>query len=272
MSSPERIPPVFLDKIWGSTRIDPWFTPTDRRIGEVWFSRERDIPLLFKFIFTEQALSVQVHPGDEFARMHENSAGKTEMWHILRADPGGRLALGFREPITPQQMRAASVSGEIEEMLNWFEVKPGETYMVEAGTVHALGAGLALVEIQQFSDVTYRLYDYGRPRPLHLDKAMAVANTGSHQGAQPPETSANGWQIIGESRYFRTEIRSLSGSFDYRTEASGPELMAVLAGHGSFGGEDFRAGEVWMIPAEAEALPIEPNATATILRTFVPRP
>src|SRR5579885_1328381 len=139
MSGPVRIEPVFLDKVWGSTRIDPWYTPSGRKIGEVWFSREHDIPLLFKFIFTEEALSVQVHPGDDFARKHENSAGKTEMWHILRADPGGRLALGFRRPLTPQEIRDASLSGAIEQLLNWFEVKPGETYMVDAGTVHALG-------------------------------------------------------------------------------------------------------------------------------------
>jgi mannose-6-phosphate isomerase len=271
MSGPERIEPVFLDKVWGSTRIGPWFQPSEHKIGEVWFSREHELPLLFKFIFTEEALSVQVHPGDDFARAHENSAGKTEMWHILRADPGGRLALGFREPITPQRMRDASLSGEIEELLNWFEVKPGETYMVEAGTVHALGAGLALVEIQQFSDITYRMYDYGRPRPLHLDKAMAVANTASHAGPRPALPSAGGWTLVGESRYFRTEIRTLDEPFQYRIAAGGPEMLAVLEGSGAIGGEEFHAGEVWMMPAGDEGATIQAAGPAKLLRTFVPR-
>jgi mannose-6-phosphate isomerase len=192
------------------------------------------------------------------------------MWHILRADPGARLALGFREPITPDQMHEASLSGEIEQLLNWFEVKPGETYMVDAGTVHALGAGLALVEIQQFSDITYRLYDYGRPRPLHLDKAMAVSNTGSHPGARPPVTCSNGWTLIGESQYFRTETRSLEDKYDYRTEVGGPELLAILEGSGQIANEPFNAGEVWIMPAGADPGVVQPSRRTKILRTFAP--
>src|SRR5579884_3024514 len=122
MSGAERVEPVFLDKVWGSTRLAPWFPDSDRKIGEVWYRREREIPLLLKFIFTEEALSVQVHPGDEFARAHENSAGKTEMWHILRAHAGARIALGFRQPITAAEMRQAAETGEIEELLNWVEI------------------------------------------------------------------------------------------------------------------------------------------------------
>src|SRR5581483_4935906 len=235
MSGAVRVEPALLEKVWGSTRLAPWFSDSERKIGEVWFRRERDVPLLLKFIFTEEALSVQVHPDDEFARAHENSAGKTEMWHVLRADPGARLALGFREPLTAQQMRDAATTGEIEELLSWFEVTAGQTFVVEAGTVHAIGAGIALFEIQQFSDVTYRLYDYGRPRELHLDKAMAVAHVGAHPGPSPQVACADGWTLIGESRYFRTEVRTLDAPFEYRTEQGGPELLAFLAGHGRIG-------------------------------------
>ena len=117
-----------------------------------------------------------MHPDDEFAARTKNSRGKTEMWHILRADPGAQIALGFRRPITPERLRGASISGEIEQLLHWVDVQPGQTFFTPAGTVHAIGAGIALCEIQQHSDVTYRLYDYGRPRELHLDKAADVSN------------------------------------------------------------------------------------------------
>jgi mannose-6-phosphate isomerase len=108
------------------------------------------------------------------------------MWHILRADPGAQIAIGFREPITKDRLRESSLSGEIEHLLRWVDVSPGETYFIPAGTVHAIGAGIALCEIQQHSDVTYRLYDYGRPRELHLDKALQVADTSAHDGRPVP--------------------------------------------------------------------------------------
>ncbi len=154
----------------------PWYlNSAQKKIGEVWF--EADLPLLVKFVFTSERLSVQVHPNDEFAAAHENSRGKTEMWYVLRADPGARLAIGFREAISRERLRESALSGEIEQLLNWIEVQAGDAFFVPAGTVHAIGGGLALCEIQQHSDITYRLYDYGRPRELHLDKAMQVAFT-----------------------------------------------------------------------------------------------
>jgi len=270
MSVPVRIAPVFLDKIWGSTRVEPWFPSTDRKIGEVWFPCEREIPLLVKFIFTEEALSVQVHPEDEFARAHENSAGKTEMWHILRADPGARLALGFREPLPPQRIRETALSGEIEQLLNWIDVSPGQTFLVEAGTVHAIGGGLALCEIQQFSDITYRLYDYGRPRELHLDKAVLVAHTGVHPGASVPVPAADGWMLLAQSRYFRTEARTIEGRFEYRGAAERPQLLIVLEGQGEIGSKSFSAGQAWLMPADAGPVPITSAKPMRVLRTFVP--
>ncbi len=155
--------------MWGATDLVPWYPASDKKIGEVWF--EADLPLLVKFVFTSERLSVQVHPNDDFAAAHENSRGKTEMWYVMRADPGARIAIGFRESISRERLREAAVSGEIEQLLNWLEVQAGDAFFIPAGTVHAIGGGLALCEIQQHSDVTYRLYDYGRPRELHLDKA-----------------------------------------------------------------------------------------------------
>lgn len=270
MSGPVRIEPVFLEKIWGSTRLEPWFAAGSRKIGEVWFPCEREIPLLVKFIFTEEALSVQVHPGDEFARAHENSAGKTEMWHILRADPGARLALGFREPLSPRRMREAALSGEIEQLLNWIDVAPGQTYLVEAGTVHAIGGGLALCEIQQFSDVTYRLYDYGRPRELHLDKAIQVAQAVAHSGARQPVPAGDGWVLLAESRYFRTEARAIDATYEYRALPDRAQMLIIVEGSGHIASEGFAAGEAWLIPAGMQAVPITAETTARVLRTYVP--
>ena len=174
-NQPVRLPASFKEKVWGASDLAPWYPAQEKKIGEVWF--EADLPLLVKFVFTEERLSVQVHPGDAFAKAHENSLGKTEMWYVLRADPGARLAFGFRESVDPAHLRESAKSGAIENLLNWVEVNPGDAFFIPAGTVHAIGAGLALCEVQQHSDITYRLYDYGRPRELHLDKAVQVAST-----------------------------------------------------------------------------------------------
>src|SRR5271154_5925326 len=118
-SIPVRLPSVFKEKIWGALDLAPWYADPGKKIGEVWF--EADLPLLVKFVFTSERLSVQVNPDDDFAAAHENSRGKTEMWYVMRADPGAQLAIGFREPINSERLRAASLSGEIEQLLNWVE-------------------------------------------------------------------------------------------------------------------------------------------------------
>src|ERR1700686_4222876 len=135
----ERLTPRFLEKIWGSVQLEPWFANTGQRIGEVWFERPEPLPLLVKFLFTSENLSVQVHPGDEYAALHHQSRGKTEMWHILASKPGARIAAGFREPISAERLRAAAESGEIEDLLEWHDAHPGDTFFIPAGTVHAIG-------------------------------------------------------------------------------------------------------------------------------------
>ena len=146
-----------LEKVWGTPETEPWYPRGSGKIGEVWFEALEEPRLLIKFLFTSEKLSVQVHPPDS-----AKGPGKTEMWHVLRAAPDARVALGFERPVTADEARAAAVSGEIERLLRWYPAKAGDTFFVPAGTVHAIGAGLVLCEIQQYSDVTYRLYDYGR--------------------------------------------------------------------------------------------------------------
>src|SRR5262245_29137069 len=166
--SVRRLEPKFVERVWGTTDLSPLFPDQHRKIGEVWFDAGPAFPLLTKFLFTSAKLSIQVHPDDAYAQVVENSRGKSEMWHILSAKPHSTIALGFREPVTQEQLRISIADGSVEELLNWVPVKAGDTYYAAAGTVHAIGAGISLCEIQQNSDVTYRLYDYGRPRELHL--------------------------------------------------------------------------------------------------------
>jgi len=149
-------------------------------IGEIWFEAPdgRALPLLVKYLFTSERLSVQVHPDDAAARARGLAHGKDECWYVLAAEPGARIGLGFTQELGAEAVRKAALDGSIEEALGWHAVEAGDFLSVPAGTVHAIGAGLTLIEVQQPSDVTYRLYDYGRARELHLDEAIAVADRG----------------------------------------------------------------------------------------------
>jgi mannose-6-phosphate isomerase len=254
-----QIAPKFYERIWGSTVLHPWFPDPDKKTGEVWFDSGDSLPLI-KFLFTTEKLSIQVHPNDDFARLHENGAsGKTEMWHILRAAQATSVAIGFRQRVTVEQVRDAAVTGTIEGLLNWVSVKPGDTIFIPAGTVHAIGAGLTLCEIQQRSDVTYRIYDYGRPRELHLDKGLAVASLGPYPGRVT---------LPVRSPFFHTERHTLNGTHTFEPMDRASALI-VLQGEGIAGDEPFLAGQVFAV---------EPNTTVTVrgqanlLRTYVPAP
>jgi len=238
--SPIRLTQTFQEKVWGSPHLSPWYEnpPAETKIGEVWLTQDPPLPLLFKFLFTTENLSVQVHPEDERARQWENSRGKTEMWRILRAEPGASIALGFKEELSPERAAEAARTGEIEHLLRWIPVQPGEMYYVPAGTVHAIGAGLALCEVQQNSDVTYRLYDYGRPRELHLEKGFAVSDLGPYLGG-----AVTGVQC----EYFGVEEFTLRGHLNYSGGRSGRALL-ILNGEGVLNGQPLRGGEGWWIP------------------------
>lgn len=166
----------YVEKPWGQTRLPPEFDPPrGKRIGEIWFTGPGDLPLLIKYLFTSERLSVQVHPSDEQARLRGLPSGKSECWYILDAKPGATIGLGLIHPVSTNELRAAALDGSIEKLMEWRPVAPGDFLFVPAGTIHAIGGGISLIEIQQNADVTYRLYDYGRPRELHVDDAVAVA-------------------------------------------------------------------------------------------------
>ena len=263
MPDPIRLHTELRERVWGRTSLAPWFPDPGRTIGEAWYLSEFDLPLLVKLIFTSERLSVQVHPDDG----EDGPRGKSEMWHILDAEPGATIALGFREPITRERLREATRTGEVEQLLNWVPVKPGETYYTPAHTVHAIGAGIVLVEIQQNSDVTYRLWDYGRPRELHVDKAVPLCDLGVHPGASHPIPVAEGRHELVDSKHFITELVDLDVGRSLMPAAHDCQLWICIEGTGTIGAKPFRPGVVWYLPVPAE---VKAETKARFLRTWTP--
>ena len=170
-----QLPIKTVEKVWGMDSLPAPFALDDQstRIGEIWFEPATSMAgLLVKYLFTSEKLSVQVHPPAEAS---PTGRGKEECWLILDAEPGAKLAMGFVREVSEDEMRAAALDGTIEDLLHWREVGSGDFFYIPAGTVHAIGAGLTLLEVQENTDITYRLYDYGRPRELHLSEGLKVA-------------------------------------------------------------------------------------------------
>jgi len=268
---PSLVSPWFREMPWGAAGLEPWFPRQQARIGEVWFrGDEEPLPILVKFIFTTDRLSVQVHPGDEDALRLEGAPGKTEMWHILRAEPGAQIALGLRGPITREGLREAALSGEIKHLLRWIWVQPEETYFIYPGTIHTIGPGVTLCEIQQPRDLTYRLYDWGRPRELHLEKALEVASLEPHPGRLAPVDLGGGRSLLAFCEHFATELWDLHRAVPYRPAEDRLQLLVILEGDGRLAGEPLVPGQVWLVPAGTEPFRIEPHFPVRLLHTFVP--
>jgi len=261
-----RLTPSLREKVWGKRRLAPFFPDSPEPVGEAWYLADRKLPLLVKLLFTAERLSVQVHPDDG----EDGPRGKTEMWHILDAEPGASIAVGFREPITRDRLRESTGTGEVEDLLNWIPVAPGETYFTPAHTVHAIGAGIVLCEIQQNSDVTYRLWDYGRPRELHVEKALPITDLGVHPGAVKPQAVAEGRDLLVRSKHFETELVHLEDGGEMRPESHNCQLWISIAGKASVDGEATKAGEVWLLPEDGEQPLIRAKGPARFLPTWVP--
>jgi mannose-6-phosphate isomerase len=266
-SRPVRLAPSLREKVWGKTHLSPWFPDSDRPIGEAWYLSECELPLLVKLLFTSERLSVQVHPDDG----EDGPRGKNEMWHILEAERGASIALGFREPITRERLRDAMRTGEIERLLNWIEVKPGETYFTPAHTVHAIGAGIVLCEIQQYSDVTYRLWDYGRPREIHVEKAASISDLGVHPGAAHPVACGDGCEELVRSKHFITELVRMGPGEQQYPDAGKRQFWICLEGRGTIAGEPFGRGEVWLMPKNGDQPAVRAESASRFLRTWAPK-
>ena len=246
-----------IAKPWGRCRLAPWFADTAEgadRVGEIWFEDPRggDPDLLIKYLFTSERLSVQVHPDDAAARAAGYPRGKEEAWLVLGVEPPGEVGLGTTLPLSAEELRAAALDGSIETLMDWKQVKAGDFIYSPAGTVHAIGAGVTLIEVQQNVDVTYRLYDYGRPRELHLDAGIAVADARPFAIIDRSRALGQGRTVLTEAGKFVAERWAPTTDSIYIECSSGrPVWLTVIAGQAG----DAAAGNVLMVEGDAR-LPV----------------
>ncbi len=242
-------------------------------------------PLLLKFLFPEEHLSVQVHPDDKTAQSFGEPWGKTECWYIAHAKPGSKVALGLKPGVTKAQFEQSIHENRAEDLLNWINVYPGEMIYVAGGTVHTLGPGAIIVETQQQSDTTYRLYDYGRPRPLHLERGLASVKERSASGKviRPAPVAMNGSKSIRSSMiiapYFTVDMFELKDPQAFlTTDDSGKSSVQILVAIDGCGvveaqGRDavtLAKGDAVVIPANLENFTIRPQWQLEFLKASVP--
>lgn len=243
-----------VEKVWGRRDLPAPFAGAAgaEPIGEIWFEPPPALSqVLVKYLFTSEKLSIQVHPGD--AQAPAGSRGKEECWLVLTAEPDARLGIGFDHAITPEAMRAAALDGSIEQALTWHSVQAGDFFYLPAGTVHAIGPGLTLVEVQQNSDITYRLFDYGRPRELHLDAGIAVARGEPYPAECRRTVSPADSVTLVDGPFFRFSHIAGAPAAALRSLHTGPVLILPLEGTVDVEGEAIGAGECGLANAIAEA-------------------
>lgn len=205
-------------------------------------------PLLIKLIDAQDNLSVQVHPSDEYALKNEGSFGKSEMWHIIDADENAGLYVGFNKDYSKEEIELRLKNNTILDTLNFFKVKPGETYIINPGTIHAIGKGVRLIEIQQNSDLTYRLYDYlrkdkdGNYRPLHIEKALKVINYKKYE-----PTGSNG-DILADNQYFKVSRKEFAGELVLNSNNGSFLSFTFLSGEGLVDDIPYRKFDTFFLP------------------------
>lgn len=278
-ASPSLIPATLLPKPWGGRRLAAWgqALPLGAVIGEACMQAPQGLPLLLKLIDASQSLSVQVHPDDALAReLHGPAAnGKSELWVVLDADPGAFLYSGFKAGTTPQAFEAAVAAGSVESLLNRVLVQAGDAFDIPAGRIHAIGAGCLLAEVQQSSDLTYRVWDYGRPRELHLDaarRALRFDTVGCSDGRLSPQAQAAPWgerQSLLRGPQFGVERWALRGRFELPAQAA-PRLLLVLQGQlrlawAAEAGMMVAAGSALYVPARTPVALAPLGAASTLL-------
>ncbi|HZD48450.1 MAG TPA: type I phosphomannose isomerase catalytic subunit [Silvibacterium sp.] len=308
---PFRLAPYFRTRIWGFHDLAPWFDyKTDGEpIGEVWLTGEMckaatgpfagqslrsitdahgpellgsalgdgEFPLLIKMLFPKDKLSVQVHPDDAMARKYGEPRGKTECWYALDAQPGAAVALGIRAGVTTEQIRAAISAATLEELLEMVPVQKHDMLFVDAGTVHAMGPGVVILETQQTSDLTYRMYDYGRPRELHLEKSLEAMRLKTRAGKVPPR-QVNGHTVLIDEKYFEIERWTLAadeGPVGFAAHTGAVQMFFVASGSVHIfagGGAPCSVGrcELAVVPAASSDVKFCIDAAAEVIR-IVPK-
>jgi len=240
-------------KPWGKTDLRPWseLGHDGSPIGELWFQRaDHDSPepaLLLKLLFTDETLSIQVHPDDVFAQAIGLPNGKTEAWYVLSAKPDAQIALGLKRDLTAPQLRAAIENGSIPDLVHWQGAEANSAILVPAGTIHAIGAGLVMAEIQQRSDATFRMFDYGRSRELHLDGAVGAATAGPAAPQSPPERLSKARLVLTHSPYFVLEQIDLAPDSYWELDADSETWLLLLDGDARFDLLEANAGEAVFI-------------------------
>jgi mannose-6-phosphate isomerase len=300
--------PIFDERPWGVCDLRPIYTKVVKQpIGESWLTWEdnrvangplagrtlgelskqygRDLvgtaawhldrfPLLAKFLFTSAKLSVQVHPDDEQARKAGQPCGKTECWYALKAKAGAQIALGLKPGTTLQEFERAIADQRAEDLLNWVDVHTGDTLYVAAGTVHTIGGGMILVETQQTSDITYRLYDYGRPRELHVAEGLAATKLHTNAGkvvrhaSDPPD-------VLVQSPYFQVEKIKLREPLQAAVSPASPQVMVAIDGGGIVESQgmapiSFTTGEAVVVPAAVCDYTVRPQWELEMMRMSLP--
>ena len=240
--------------------------------------RRDSFPIVGKLLFGEDRLSIQVHPDNASAKRLEGAWGKTELWYVTAASPGAELGLGTLESLEPHRLVKAAVDGSIEGRLRWIPARPGQCVLVPAGTVHSLRGGVVLCEIQQNSDITYRLFDYrqtgldGRLRPLQIERAVEVANTHSRPEPRRPRMEAVKpcrTMHLGRCPYFVAELLRWKSPFLYSPDPRRCQLLLIVRGFGSLHGIPFDAGDAFLIPAECARFPAD-GWKAQAVRAYLP--
>ena len=300
--------PIFDERLWGVRDLRPvysrivtepigesWLTWGDskiangpfsgRTLGEIARQYKRDLvgtaavfedkfPLLIKFLFTSDKLSVQVHLDDAGAQRVGQSYGKTECWYALDAKPGAQVALGLKPGVTLAEFEDSIRDHHAEDLLNWIDVHSGDMLYVAAGTVHTIGSGLVLVETQQSSDITYRLYDYGRPRELHIKEGLAAVKLHTRAGKVVRNTGDDSRFLI-RSPFFQVEMMKLTAALDSTLLRESPHILVAVEGAGvieSAGMEpvSFAKGEAIVVPACVPHYSVRPQWELKLMRMSLP--
>lgn len=266
VAMPRRLETLVIEKPWGRTDIPCAFGNFgERRIGEIWFAHPdgNESAILVKFLFTSERLSIQVHPGDAAAQAAGFRSGKDECWLVLDADAGAELGVGLIHETSREALREAALDGSIVDLVDWRPARKGDFIFNPAGTVHAIGGGLTIVEVQQNVDCTYRLYDYGRPRPLHLDAGLAVAALGprSETTSGRVDDDANTLLVDGP----RVRLLHLAGpaAAELLPAGTGDYTFVPLSDGCEAAGEPIRLGECVMLD-RADTIALAPGARALL--------
>jgi len=238
-------------------------------IGEIRYERPgkpaSDPSLLLKVLLTRQPLSIQVHPDDAYAQSIGLPNGKTEAWYVVSAAPGAKVALGLTQETTPQYFREAVEDGSISELVAWQAVSTGDVVSVPAGTIHAIGADLIIAEIQQRSDTTYRIFDYGRKRELHIESAIAVANTGPSARQERPIPLSDERTLLVSNPHFSFERICLPPGTTWWLEADRETWLLVLSGVARVGSFDILTGDAVFAQFDRVNVHVGPDALAGLV-------